>query len=571
MATYDAGRVYIKARLPKEGCRRVAGFLIGKAGSFGVELLAHQSGEEGIPAMKKQRTVEIYDTTLRDGTQGEGINLSAMDKLRIAERLDNFGIHYIEGGWPGSNPKDMEFFQQASRRKYKQAKIAAFSMTRRKGIAVENDELMIQLLEAETPVVTIVGKTWLLHVTEVLRATPDENLAMIGDTVRFFKDHGKIVMYDAEHSFDGFKAEPEYSLATWQAAEKAGADCIVLCDTNGGCLPSEIARITAVAGSRLNTPIGIHTHNDCGFGVANAIAAVEAGATQIQGTMNGYGERTGNCNLISVIPTLAFKMGLASVPAKSLAKLRELSLFVDEMANLRPDPRQPWVGSTAFAHKGGMHVHAVERVAQSYEHINPAAIGNTRKVLVSDMSGRSNIFWKARELGFNVKQDTPELKQVLAQIKEMESQGYEFEAAEASLALLIRKHLKHQELPFKVEGYHVSIRGNNGHSVCEATVKVRVGDKTAHTVAEGDGPVNALDGALRQALAKFFPLLKKVELIDYKVRIINTGAGTAAKTRVLITSSDGQRDWGTVGVSENIITASLQALVDSIEYVLMKK
>ncbi|MEI7728199.1 MAG: citramalate synthase [Verrucomicrobiota bacterium] len=515
--------------------------------------------------------VEIYDTTLRDGSQGEGINFSAMDKLRIAERLDAFGVHYIEGGWPGSNPKDMEFFKQAKRRRYKNAKIAAFSMTRRKGIPVEHDELMLQMLEAGTPVITLVGKTWLLHVTEVLRVTPDENIAMIADSVRFFKDHGKIVFYDAEHSFDGFKNEPEYALATWQAAEKAGADCIVLCDTNGGCLPREIARITSVAKGKLNTNVGIHTHNDCGFGVANAIAAVEAGATQVQGTINGYGERTGNCNLISVIPSLHFKLGLSNVPAKSMPKLKELSQFVDEIANLRPDTRQPWVGATAFAHKGGMHVHAVERVAQSYEHINPETVGNARKVLVSDMSGRSNIFWKARELGFNISQDTPELKAVLVQIKELESQGYEFEAAEASLALLIRKHLKHQDYPFKVEGYHVSIRGNNGHSVCEATVKARVGDKTSHTVAEGDGPVNALDGALRNALAEFFPQLKNIKLIDYKVRIIDSGTGTAAKTRVLITSSDGHREWGTVGVSENIITASLKALVDSMEYALMKK
>jgi 2-isopropylmalate synthase len=520
--------------------------------------------------MKKQ-AVEIYDTTLRDGSQGEGINFSAMDKLRIAERLDAFGVHYIEGGWPGSNPKDMEFFKQASRRKYKHAKVAAFSMTRRKGVAVERDELMRQLLEAETPVVTIVGKTWMLHVTEVLRATPDENIAMIADTVRFFKDHGKIVMYDAEHSFDGFKNEPDYALATWQAAEKAGANCVVLCDTNGGCLPTEIARVTTLLKAKLTIPVGIHTHNDCGFGVANAIASVEAGATQVQGTINGYGERTGNCNLISVIPTLEFKMGRPSIPAKNMAKLKELSQFVDEIANLRPDPLQPWVGATAFAHKGGMHVHAVERVASSYEHINPEAIGNARKVLVSDMSGRSNIFWKARELGFNITQETPELKSILAQIKELESQSYEFEAAEASLALLIRKNLKHQELPFKVEGYHVSIRGNNGHSVCEATVKVRVGDKTAHTVGEGDGPVNALDGALRHALGKFFPQLKKISLIDYKVRIIDSGTGTAAKTRVLIISSNGHSEWGTVGVSENIITASLQALVDSMEYALMKK
>lgn len=515
--------------------------------------------------------VEIYDTTLRDGSQAEGINFSVMDKLRIAEKLDSFGVHYIEGGWPGSNPKDMEFFKQAKRRKYKNAKIAAFSMTRRKGIAVEKDELMRMLLDAGTPVVTIVGKTWLLHVSEVLRATPDENLAMIADTIKYFKDHGKTVIYDAEHSFDGFKNEPEYAMATLQAAEKAGADSIVLCDTNGGFLPREIARITALAKSKLTAPVGIHTHNDCGFGVANAIAAVEAGATQVQGTINGYGERTGNCNLTSVIPALHLKMGVRSVPGKSLAKLKDLSHFVDEIANFAPDPRQPWVGSTAFAHKGGMHVHAVERVVHSYEHINPELVGNARRVLVSDMSGRSNVLVKAKELGFKVQAETPELKPILARIKELESEGFEFEAAEASLALLIQKHLQHRELPFTVDAYHVSMRSNGASSVCEATVKVCVKHKFSHTVAEGDGPVNALDSALRLALARFFPQLKKLKLVDYKVRIIDSTTGTEAKTRVLITTSDGKREWGTVGVSENIITASLQALADSMEYALLKK
>src|ERR1051325_9393739 len=515
--------------------------------------------------------VEIYDTSLRDGSQGEGINFSAADKLRIADRLDNFGSHYIEGGWAGSNPKDMEFFQEARRRKFRNAKLAAFSMTRRKGVAVEKDELMRQLLEAETPVVTIVGKTWLLHVTEVLRATPDENLGMIADTIRFFKDHGKTVFYDAEHSFDGYKNEPEYALATWQAAEKAGADGVILCDTNGGCLPAEIARITTFAKSKLSTSLGIHTHNDCGFGVANAIAAVEAGAVQVQGTINGYGERTGNCNLTSVIPTLALKLKRPSVPEKSLPKLRELSHFVDEIANFKPDPRQPWVGVTAFAHKGGMHAHAVERVAHSYEHINPEAVGNSRRVVVSDMSGRSNVLAKAKELGFKLTTETPELKTILARVKELENLGFEFEAAEASLALLIQKHLEHRELPFSVDGYHVSMRGNGMTSVCEATVKVSVKEDFSHTVAEGDGPVNALDGALRQALSKFFPQLRKLKLTDYKVRIIDGATGTAAKTRVLITTSDAKSEWGPVRVSENIITASLQALADSMEYALMKK
>ena len=519
--------------------------------------------------MKSQ--VEIYDTTLRDGSQGEGINFSVTDKLRIAEKLDAFGVHYIEGGWPGSNPKDLEFFQQAARRKWKNARIAAFSMTRRKGIAVEKDELMRQILGAETPVVTIVGKTWLLHVTEVLRARPDENLAMISDTIRFLKDHGKTVIYDAEHSFDGYKDQPEYALATWQAAEQAGAECVVLCDTTGGCLPEEIARITAFAKGKLNARLGIHTHNDCGVGVANALAGIAAGATQVQGTINGYGERTGNCNLTSVIPLLHFKLKKLSVPETSLPKLKELSEFVDEIANVRHDPRQPWVGQTAFAHKGGMHVHAIDRVARSYEHIDPAAVGNFRRVLISDMSGRTNILMKAAELGFKLKPDMPEVKAITARIKELEGQGYEYEAAEGSLALLIDKTLKPRELPFTVETYHVSMRRDAKESICEATVRVRVGKTVHHEVAEGDGPVNALDGALRAALVKSFPQLKKVTLTDYKVRILNSDTGTAAKTRVLIESTDGKREWGTVGVNENIIEASLQALLDSMEYALLKK
>lgn len=520
----------------------------------------------------KLPSVEIYDTTLRDGAQAEGINFSLADKLRIAERLDQFGVHYIEGGWPGSNPKDLEFFQQAAKRKWRNAKIASFGFTRKKGVAVESDPQIRLLLEAKTPVICIVGKTWLLHVTEVLGVKPDENLAMIGDTIRFLKDHGKIVVYDAEHSFDGFKDEPDYALATWQAAEKAGADVICLCETNGGAIPSEVARITAFAHGQLNTRLGIHTHNDCGFGVANAIAGLDAGANHVQGTINGYGERTGNCNLTSVIPTIHFKLGKLGVPAKSLPKLKELSEFVDEIANLRHDPRQPWVGQTAFAHKGGIHVHAIERVARSYEHIDPTLVGNFRRVLVSDMSGRTNILVKAAELGFKLTSEMPETKVITAQVKEQENLGYEYEAAEASLALLIRSVLDHDpELLFTVESYHVSMRGNAKSSVCEATVKVRVGNQVHHTVAEGDGPVNALDTALRSALAKSFPKIRQVKLTDYKVRILDGVAGTGAKTRVLIQSTDGKRDWGTVGVSENIITASLQALVDSMEYALLKR
>ena len=519
--------------------------------------------------MKSQ--VEIYDTTLRDGSQGEGINFSVADKLRIAEKLDAFGVHYIEGGWPGSNPKDIEFFAEAKKRKFKNAKLAAFGSTRKKGVPVEQDDQVRLLIEAETPVVTIFGKTSMLHVKEVLRCTPEENLAMIGDTVKFLKDHGKFVIYDAEHCFDGYKLDADYAVATWQAAEKAGADMVVLCDTNGGCLPVEVAAITQVALDKLNCPVGIHTHDDIGLGVANALVAVKTGAVQVQGTINGYGERTGNCNLTSVIPCLALKMKKTCVPEKSLPKLKELSQFVDEIANLRHNPRQPWVGHAAFAHKGGTHVNAVQKISASYEHIDPAAVGNQRTVLVSDLSGRSNIVMKAQELGFKLKNETPELKQILHRVKELENQGYEFEAAEASLALLIARALKHREPSFVVETYHVSMRRDTRESICEATVRVRVGKTVHHEVAEGDGPVNALDAALRSALVKSFPGLKQVTLTDYKVRILNSDTGTAAKTRVLIESSDGKREWGTVGVSENIIEASLQALVDSMEFALLKK
>jgi len=514
--------------------------------------------------------VEIYDTTLRDGSQGEGISFSAADKLRIAEKLDAFGVHYIEGGWPGSNPKDMEFFALARRRRWRRARLAAFGATRRKGLPVHRDEQVRLLLEAGTPVVTIFGKTSMLHVREVLRCTPEENLAMIRDTVRFLKDHGRFVIYDAEHCFDGYKLDADYAVATWQAAEQGGADLVVLCDTNGGCLASEITAITREAVRRLHCGVGIHTHDDIGLGVANALAAVEAGAGHVQGTINGYGERTGNCNLTSVIPCLALKMGRRCVPPASLRKLKELSQFVDEIANLRPNPRQPWVGASAFAHKGGTHVNAVQKLTASYEHIDPALVGNQRNVLVSDLAGRSNILMKARELGFRLRPDTPELKQILAVVKQREHEGFEYEAAPASLALLIRGVLEHNpELLFTVDTYHVSMRRDAKESICEATVRVRVGQTVHHTVAEGDGPVNALDGALRAALVQSFPQLRKMRLTDYKVRILDTTSGTAAKTRVLIESTDGKREWSTVGVSVNIIEASLQALVDSIEYALL--
>ncbi len=402
--------------------------------------------------------IEIYDTTLRDGTQGEGIALSVADKLRIAERLDAFGVHYVEGGWPGSNPKDIEFFQQAKHRTFRRARLAAFGSTRRKDVRAEADDQVRLLLDASTPVVTIYGKTWLLHVLEVLQTTPAENLAMIEDTVRHLKAHGKFVVYDAEHAFDGCKDDRAYALATWQAAERGGADLVVLCDTNGGSLPAEIHEMTEYARGGLGLRLGIHTHDDIGLGVANALASIDAGATHVQGTLNGYGERTGNCNLTSVMPILHFKYGRPSIPPDSLPQLKELSQFLDETANVRPNPRLPWVGAAAFSHKGGTHVNAVQKLIRSYEHIDPAFIGNTRHVLISDLAGRSNIVMKARELGFDLTNTTPELRDMLARIKELEHQGYEFETADGSLALLIRRALIAAPPPFLVDAYHVSMR-----------------------------------------------------------------------------------------------------------------
>jgi 2-isopropylmalate synthase len=516
------------------------------------------------------RDIEIYDTTLRDGSQGEGVAFSLADKLRIAERLDAFGVHYIEGGWPGSNPKDIDFFAQARHRTFRRARLAAFGSTRRKEVSVEQDDQVRLLIDAATPVVTIFGKTWLLHVLEVLQTTPEENLLMIEETVRFLKQNGRVVVYDAEHAFDGCKDDRAYAFATWQAAERGGADVMTLCDTNGGSLPREIAEITRFAAGGLGTRIGIHTHDDIGLGVANALASIDAGASHVQGTLNGYGERTGNCNLTSIMPILAFKYRDRGVPAESLANLRELSQFVDETANIRPNPRLPWVGAAAFSHKGGTHVNAVQKVIRSYEHIDPALIGNTRHVLISDLAGRSNIVMKARELGFDVTNQTPHLRDMLDRIKLLEHQGYEFEAADGSLALLIRRVLAQAPPPFVVEAYHVSMRRDAETSVIEATVKVRVGKELAHTVADGDGPVNALDAALRAALVRFYRQIEPVRLTDYKVRIVDSGSGTAAKTRVLIQTTDGTSEWGTVGVNDNIIEASLEALVDSFEYALVK-
>jgi 2-isopropylmalate synthase len=511
----------------------------------------------------------IYDTTLRDGTQGTGISFSVLDKIRVAEKLDEFGIDYIEGGWPGSNPKDIAFFEEAAKRTWKHARITAFGMTRRGKLAVEEDPQVQLLLDANTPAVCVVGKTWPLHVTEVFHVSLDENIGMISDTVAHLRKHGREVLYDAEHFFDSYKEDPEYSMRTIRAARDAGASIVVLCDTNGGSMPEEIERITALAVHDLGIPVGIHTHNDSGLGVANALAGVRAGAVQVQGTINGYGERVGNCNLITLLPNLQLKMGIPV--AADLSQLRDLSLFVDEMANVTHDIRAPFVGAAAFTHKGGLHVHAVQKLARTYEHIDPGLVGNRQNIVISDMAGQSNILAKATALGFNLRKGAPEVNEILKRVKHLENEGYEFEAAEGSLSLLIRKVLQHHRPMWELLEYHTTYRrsGANACNVCEATVKLRVNDVNEYTVAEGDGPVHALDAALRKALRPFYAQIDSVRLEDYKVRIIGGQLGTAARTRVLIISTDGKSSWGTVGVSDNIIEASWLALTDSLEYKLL--
>lgn len=521
--------------------------------------------------MSNHPEVKLYDTTLRDGTQGEGVNFSSLDKIRIAEELDEFGMHYIEGGWPGSNPKDVSFFERAADLDWKHAKIAAFGSTRRKDTPVEDDPQVKLLLDAKTPAITFFGKSWRLHVTEILTTTEEENQAMIRDTTRYLKENGREVIYDAEHFFDGYKDSAEHALATLQAAKDGGADWVVLCDTNGGTMPDEVAEITEVVMREIGIPVGIHTHDDTGVAVANALASVRAGATQVQGTINGYGERVGNCNLTTVIPNLQLKMDRPVV--ENIGKLTGLAHFVDDLANCAHNIRAPYVGATAFAHKGGMHVNAVQKVAHSFEHVEPGTVGNKQRILVSELSGQSNVLMKAEELGLNVEKGSDEAKAILQNLKEMEEQGYEFEAAEASFELLIRKHLKTYEPFFDLHEYHCTFRrdGERDYDTCSATVKLTVNGVEEYRVAEGDGPVNALDGALRKALRDHHPEIDDMELEDYKVRIIDSHQGTAAKTRVLILSSDGKNEWGTVGVSYNIIQASWRALVDSVEYFLTSR
>ena len=517
-----------------------------------------------------KEVVEIYDTTLRDGTQGEGVSFSKVDKVRIASCLDSLGVHYIEGGWPGSNPKDMAFFLEAKKRKYKHAKIAAFGSTRRATVNVEEDPNIIALLEAETPVTTIFGKSWLLHVQDVLRITPEKNLLMVKDSCGYLNDNGKEVIYDAEHFFDGYRDNAEYALDTLKHAVSGGAATVVLCDTNGGSLPREIFAITEVVKRTLPdyVKIGIHTHDDSGLGVANSLTAVEAGARHVQGTINGLGERCGNANLCSIIPNLDIKMDFSVLPKDHLKHITEVSKFVYDLANLRPNIRLPYVGKSAFAHKGGIHVDAIQKVMKSYEHITPEIVGNKQRVLISDLSGGGNVLMRAAEHNIKLDRKSPEVKNILATLKQLESEGYEFEAAGASFELLMQKILEKHRSFFQLEGFRVIVEKHGPESPClsEATVKVNVDGETELTAAEGDGPVNALDKALRKALTRFYPTISSVSLRDYKVRIVDSESGTAAKTRVLIESSDGKRIWGTVGVSENIIEASWQALVDSVEH-----
>jgi len=518
-----------------------------------------------------QRTIQIFDTTLRDGTQGEKVAFSADDKVRIAERLDAFGIDYIEGGWPGSNPKDMEFFEKVRGKSFRHAKIVAFGSTQRAGHDPEEDHNLQTLIAAETPAISIFGKSWLLHVKKALQISPEENLDLIRNSVRYLKSHDREVIYDAEHFFDGYKDNPGYAMQSLHAAEEAGADVLVLCDTNGGTLTAEISRIVTEVRGTVEAKLGIHAHNDSEMAVANSVAAVEAGCEHVQGTINGYGERCGNANLCSIIPNLQVKLGHTCIPETQMKNLASLSHYVSEMANLAHQDNLPYVGKSAFAHKGGIHVSAVMKNERTYEHVVPEIIGNQRRVLVSDLSGKSNVKYKAQELDINLSSGNRNVSKIVQQLKEMENNGYQFEAAEASFELLIRRMSEEWDEYFELEGFRVTVEKDEAdQSRSEATVRLKVNGKTEHTAAEGDGPVHAIDKALRKALHNFYPEVDQMHLTDYKVRVLNEKDGTGAKVRVLIDSSSNGTSWGTVGVSENIIEASWQALIDSFSYYLGK-
>lgn len=532
----------------------------------------YESGNSNLTKGAPMSLVKLYDTTLRDGTQAEDISFLLEDKIRIALKLDEMGIHYIEGGWPGSNPKDVAFFKEIKKEKLYRAKIAAFGSTRRAKVTPDKDQNIRTLVQAEPDVVTIFGKTWDFHVHEALRISLDENLELIFDSLEYLKANVSEVFYDAEHFFDGYKANPEYAIKTLKAAEQAKTDCIVLCDTNGGTLPFEISQIIKEVRKHIKTPLGIHTHNDSECAVANSLVAVNEGIVQVQGTINGFGERCGNANLCSIIPALKLKMKRECISDDQLRKLSELSRFVYELTNLSPNKHQAYVGKSAFAHKGGVHVSAIQRHPETYEHLRPELVGNSTRVLISDLSGRSNILAKAEEFNINLDSKDPVTLEILDNIKEMEHRGYQFEGAEASFELLMKRALGTHRKFFSVIGFRVidEKRHEEQKPLSEATIMVKVGGKVEHTAAEGNGPVNALDNALRKALEKFYPRLKEVKLVDYKVRVLPAGQGTASATRVLIESADKDSRWGTVGVSDNIVDASYQALLDSIEYKLHK-
>jgi 2-isopropylmalate synthase len=523
--------------------------------------------------------VQLYDTTLRDGAQSEGVSLSVVDKLNIARKLSELGIHFIEGGWPGSNPKDVEFFAKARRLKLRNSVLVAFGSTRRPRARAKTDPNLLALADAGTRVVTIVGKSSALQVTQVLETTLEENLSMTTDSIKYLKGKGLKVFFDAEHFFDGFKANPDYSLRVVVAAAAAGADAVVLCDTNGGSLPNEITTAINAVKKQTKVPLGIHAHNDGELAVANSLAAVSAGVTQVQGTINGYGERCGNANLCSIIPALKLKMGIDCISDKQLAKLTEVSHYVSEVANLIPDAFAPYVGASAFSHKAGLHVSGLAKWAESYQHIDPAQVGNKPKVLVSELSGKGNIIYKAKELGLALSLKGKQAQRLLEQVKLLESRGFQYENAEASFELLVHRAKPDYRPPFSLVDFMVVVekrrrpptQENLEGLLSEAMVKVRVGKKVMHTVAEGNGPVNALDDALRKALLQFYPELAQVKLVDYKVRILEESIGTGSQVRVLIESSDGIDEWRTVGSSSNIIEASWLALADSLEYWLLKQ
>lgn len=518
--------------------------------------------------------VLVYDTTLRDGSQGEGLSFSVDDKINLARKLDELGVAYIEGGWPGSNPKDEEFFRRAAAGELnlKNAKLAAFGSTRKPNVQPENDGNLRLLMQSRTPVVTVFGKTWDLHVTRALNTTLEENLNMVGDSVAFFKKAGREMIYDAEHFFDGFKANPDYALATLRRAADAGADWIVLCDTNGGLLTFEVEQILERVKAEISTPLGIHVHNDGDLACANTLYAVRNGARQVQGTINGYGERCGNVNLCSVISNLELKMGYECLAPGNLVKLTETSHYVAEVANLAHNNQMPFVGRSAFAHKGGVHVDAVMKDRRTYEHIVPELVGNRQRVLVSELAGQSNVLHKAYQLGLQMRKGDAEVREVIEQIKQLESKGFQFENAEASFELLMWRTLPDYQSPFELRDMLVlsEKRGSTGELLSEATVKLKVGDTVMHTAAEGNGPVNALDAAFRKALTPSYPQLNEVRLADYKVRVLNDD-GTASQIRVNITSTDGFTTWHTVGSSTNVIEASWLALADSLEYALVRQ